>query len=102
MSINKLNCAITSVAGWVPENKLTNKDLTKLVETSDEWITTRTGIKERRILRDSDKATAYMSSKAINRLLSKSKTTLAIFLISFSLILLITFSISLSLKILLL
>ena len=76
MSINKLNCAITSVAGWVPENKLTNKDLTKLVETSDEWITTRTGIKERRILRDSDKATAYMSSKAINRLLSKSKQIL--------------------------
>ena len=51
MSINKLNCAITSVAGWVPENKLTNKDLTKLVETSDEWITTRTGIKERRIFK---------------------------------------------------
>ena len=73
MLINKLNCAITSVAGWVPENKLTNKDLTKLVDTSDEWITSRTGIKERRILRDNDKATAYMSSKAIKRLLSKSK-----------------------------
>jgi len=66
-----LSCAITAVAGWVPDTKLTNEDLTKMVETSDEWITTRTGIKERRILKDPDKATAYMSSRAIERLLSK-------------------------------
>jgi len=66
-----LSCAITAVAGWVPDTKLTNEDLTNMVETSDEWITTRTGIKERRILKDPDKATAYMSSRAIERLLSK-------------------------------
>ena len=66
-----LSCAITAVAGWVPDTKLTNEDLTKMVETSDEWITTRTGIKERRILKEPDKATAHMSSKAIERLLSK-------------------------------
>lgn len=69
----KVSCAITGVAGWVPDDKLTNEDLSKMVETSDEWITTRTGIKERRILKDSDKATAFMSSKAISRLLTKKK-----------------------------
>ncbi len=69
----KLSCAITGVAGWVPDYKLTNEDLSKMVETSDEWITTRTGIKERRILKDSDKATAFMSAKAISRLLTKKK-----------------------------
>ena len=69
----KVSCAITGVAGWVPDDKLTNEDLSKMVETSDEWITTRTGIKERRILKDSDKATAFMSAKAISRLLTKKK-----------------------------
>ena len=71
---NNLSCAITGVAGWVPNNKLTNDDLSKMVDTSDDWITTRTGIKERRILKDPDKATAFMSSKAISKLLSKTKT----------------------------
>jgi len=69
----KLSCAITGVAGWVPDDKLTNEDLSKMVETSDEWITTRTGIKERRILKSPDKATAFMSAKAISRLLTKKK-----------------------------
>ena len=59
--------------GWVPNNKLTNEDLATMVETSDEWITTRTGIKERRILKDSDKATAHMSSGAVSKLLTKKK-----------------------------
>lgn len=68
------NCAITGVAGWVPETKLTNDDLSKMVETSDEWITTRTGIKERRILKESDKATAFMSANAISELLTKTET----------------------------
>ena len=66
-------CAITGVSGWVPENKLTNHDLTNMVETSDEWITTRTGIKERRILKESNKATAHMSTNAILQLLIKTK-----------------------------
>ena len=65
------SCAITAVSGWVPKEKLTNDDLASMVDTSDEWITTRTGIKERRILRDSEKATAYMSSQSIKRLLKK-------------------------------
>ena len=59
----KLSCAITGVAGWIPNDKLTNQDLSNMVETSDEWITTRTGIKERRILRDPNKATAHMSGR---------------------------------------
>jgi 3-oxoacyl-[acyl-carrier-protein] synthase-3 len=67
------SCAITAVSGWVPKEKLTNNDLSSIVDTSDEWITTRTGIKERRILRDAEKATAYMSSQAIKRLLKKRK-----------------------------
>lgn len=54
---------ITGVGHFVPDQKLTNKDFEKMVDTSDEWITTRTGIKERRIL-DKNKGTSYMASKA--------------------------------------
>jgi len=50
--------AITTVGHYLPDERLTNADLEKLVETSDEWITSRTGIRERRILRDPDKATS--------------------------------------------
>ena len=70
----KLSAVITGVAGWVPEERLTNQDLSKMVDTSDEWITTRTGIKERRILKDPGKATAYMSSMAVKELLKKTST----------------------------
>ena len=52
----KLKAAITSVGGYVPETKLTNFDLEKLVDTNDEWIRSRTGISERRILREPGKA----------------------------------------------
>ena len=48
--------AITCVAGYLPDDKLTNADLEKMVDTSDEWIRTRTGIEERRILKDPEKA----------------------------------------------
>jgi len=71
----KLSAVITGVAGWVPEERLTNQDLSKMVDTSDEWITTRTGIKERRILKDPGKATAYMSSMAVKELLKKTSTS---------------------------
>ena len=47
----KINAAITAVGGYVPEDKLTNADLEKVVDTNDEWIRTRTGIEERRILK---------------------------------------------------
>lgn len=55
---------ISSVGHFLPEDRMTNFDLEKLVDTNDEWIRTRTGIKERRILKDPDKATSYMGSKA--------------------------------------
>lgn len=55
---------ISSVGHFLPEERLTNKDLEKLVETNDEWIKSRTGISERRILRDTDKGTSYMGKMA--------------------------------------
>ena len=64
--------AITSVAGYLPEDRLTNKDLEKMVDTSDEWIRTRTGIEERRILKDPTKATSDMGAEAVRALCSKS------------------------------
>lgn len=60
---------ITSVGHFLPEDRLTNHDLEKLVDTNDEWIRTRTGIEERRILKDEDKATAYMATKAAEEVL---------------------------------
>ena len=54
----KITAAITAVGGFVPEDKLTNADLEKMVDTNDEWIRTRTGIEERRILKGEGKATS--------------------------------------------
>jgi len=71
---NKLRAAITGVQGWVPEDRLTNHDLEQLVETTDEWIFTRTGIKERRILRTPDWATSDMCAEAVKALLEKTNT----------------------------
>ena len=67
--------AITGVAGYVPEYKLTNKELEKLVETNDDWITERTGIKERRILKGTDQGTSVMAIPAVEELLRKTNTT---------------------------
>ncbi len=64
--------AITAVGHYLPEERLTNADLEKLVDTSDEWIQTRTGIRERRILRDKGKATSYMATEAAKSLIEKS------------------------------
>ena len=63
--------AITAVGHYLPEHRLTNADLEKMVDTSDEWIRTRTGIRERRILKDPDKATSYMATEACKEVLSK-------------------------------
>ena len=64
-------CAIiTGVGHFVPARRLTNKDLEQTVDTSDEWITTRIGIKERRIL-EKDKGTSYMASKAAKMVLEQ-------------------------------
>ncbi|MEZ4977910.1 MAG: beta-ketoacyl-ACP synthase III [Chitinophagales bacterium] len=66
-----LNACITSVAAYVPEHKLTNAMLENMVETTDEWILSRTGIKERRILKEKHLATSDMAAEAVNRLLTK-------------------------------
>jgi len=64
--------AITAVGHFLPEDRMTNADLAKLVDTSDEWIQTRTGIKERRILKDPKKATSFMATEAANEIIRKS------------------------------
>ena len=61
----KITAAITAVGGYVPDDKLTNADLEKMVETNDEWIKTRTGISERRILKGEGKATSDMGAPAV-------------------------------------
>lgn len=60
--------SITAVQGWLPEDVLSNADLEKMVDTNDEWIRTRTGISERRILKDPEKATSDMASEVIKGL----------------------------------
>ncbi len=75
--MNKITAAITCVNGYVPEDKLTNKDLEKIVDTNDEWILTRTGISERRILKDPALATSDMAVQAVNGLLAKRGITAA-------------------------
>ena len=72
-----IKAAITAVGGYVPEDVLTNADLEQMVDTSDEWITTRTGIKQRRILKDPTKATSYMAIQAAEKVLTKSQTAAA-------------------------
>ena len=68
----KNSAAITAVGAYVPEDILTNQMLEKMVDTNDEWITSRTGIKERRILKDPALGTSYMAIKAAENLLQKS------------------------------
>lgn len=67
----KITAAITAVGGYVPEDKLTNFDLEKMVDTTDEWIRTRTGIEERRILKGEGKATSDMGAPAVKQLCEK-------------------------------
>jgi len=66
-----IRAAITAVAGYVPDYILTNKELEKMVDTTDEWIMSRTGIKERRILREPGKATSDMGAAAVLELCKK-------------------------------
>ncbi len=63
--------AITAVGGYIPEYRLTNEILESMVDTTDEWITTRTGIKERRILKGEGLGSSYMAIKAAQELLEK-------------------------------
>lgn len=69
--MSKITAAITAINGYVPPSILTNEDLEKMVETSDEWITSRTGVKERRILSEPGLATSDMAVEAVNGLLKK-------------------------------
>ncbi|MDR6299754.1 beta-ketoacyl-ACP synthase III [Mesonia maritima] len=69
--MNKIKAAITAVGSYVPDDILTNKMLEELVDTNDEWITTRTGIKERRILKDPDKGSSYLGIRAAQNLIEK-------------------------------
>jgi 3-oxoacyl-[acyl-carrier-protein] synthase III len=69
--MNKLTAAITAVGGYVPEYRLTNKELETMVDTNDEWIRTRTGISERRILKGAGKASSDLAVPAVKQLLEK-------------------------------
>ncbi|AWG21077.1 3-oxoacyl-ACP synthase [Flavobacterium faecale] len=69
--MNKMTAAITAVGAYVPDFVLTNKVLETMVDTNDEWITSRTGIKERRILKDTDKGTSFLAIKAAQDLIAK-------------------------------
>ncbi|WP_017732877.1 beta-ketoacyl-ACP synthase III [Nafulsella turpanensis] len=72
--MNKIRAAITGVQGYVPDYVLTNKELETMVDTTDEWITSRTGIKERHILKGEDKGSSVMAIEAVKDLLEKTKT----------------------------
>ncbi len=72
--MNIITAAITAVGSYVPDYILSNKILETMVDTNDEWITSRTGIKERRILKDKDKGTSYLAIQAAKDLLQKSNT----------------------------
>ncbi|MBK9356024.1 MAG: ketoacyl-ACP synthase III [Bacteroidales bacterium] len=72
--MTKIRAAITGVGGYVPDYILTNDELSRMVDTSDEWIMTRIGIKERRILKGEGKGTSDMGAEAVKQLLSKTKT----------------------------
>ena len=69
--MGKVNAIITGVAGYVPDYVLTNDELSRMVDTNDEWIMTRVGIKERRILTEEGLGTSYMARKAAKLLLKK-------------------------------
>lgn len=70
--MSKITAAITAVGGYVPEYVLTNQILETMVDTNDEWITTRTGIKERRILKEEGKGSSFLAIKAAEDLINKS------------------------------
>ena len=72
--MTKIRAAITGVGGYVPDYILTNKELETLVETSDDWITSRTGIKERRILKGENQGVSVMGIAAVKDMLAKTKT----------------------------
>ena len=73
--MGKINAAITGIHGYVPDYVLTNKELESLVDTNDEWIVSRTGVKERRILKEEGKGSSELGTQAIKGLLAKTNTS---------------------------
>ena len=72
--MKKINAAITGVGGYIPPDMLDNIELSRMVDTSDDWIMQRIGIRERRILKEKGKATSFMATKAVKELLKKTQT----------------------------
>lgn len=73
--MENLNAVITGVGGYVPDYVLTNDEISKMVDTNDEWIMGRIGIKERRILHEEGLGTSYMARKAVKQLMQRTKTS---------------------------
>jgi 3-oxoacyl-[acyl-carrier-protein] synthase-3 len=73
--MKRVYAAITGIEAWYPPDILTNADLEKMVDTTDEWIVTRTGIRERRILRGPDMGTSELAVPAVKKLLEKTGTS---------------------------
>jgi len=69
-----VNAKISGIASYVPDDILDNEMLSRMVDTNDEWITTRVGIKKRHILKDPDKGSSFMGIKAVDKLLSQTGT----------------------------
>ena len=69
--MGKIHAVITGIGGYVPDYVLNNEELSRMVDTSDEWIMTRVGIKERHILTEEGLGTSYMARKAAKQLLKK-------------------------------
>ncbi len=72
--MEKINAVITGVGGYVPDYVLTNEELSRMVDTNDEWIMTRIGVKERRILNEEGLGTSYMARKAAKQLMQKTNS----------------------------
>ncbi|GIV33625.1 MAG: 3-oxoacyl-[acyl-carrier-protein] synthase 3 [Chitinophagales bacterium] len=72
--MSQIRAAISAISGYVPDDVLTNADLEKMVDTHDEWITTRTGIRERRILKDKEMGSSFMAEQAVLKLLQDTGT----------------------------
>ena len=72
--MSKIRAAITGVHGWVPDYILTNAELEKMVDTTDEWITSRSGIKERRILKGEGQGASVIGAGVVKGLLEKTGT----------------------------
>ena len=72
--MERIRAAITGINAWVPEYRLTNQELSTMVETSDEWIMQRVGIKERRILKEEGAGSSDLGEHAVRGLLEKTNT----------------------------